>query len=152
MGEKWQRGARALVIGGFGMVVIGGVVNLIDVYISGIYKYLRPSGDLEQFLIPLAAIATIAAWWFMSQLMTDQFEQRLLLQRAYRWFGVEYLIMFAAAAALGWHSTAFAWTTVVAWIQGAGEGLTSIGFLLLARLVSTETAPLEEVAPNSPSV
>ncbi len=152
MGEKRQRGARALVIGGFGIVVISGVVNLIDVYSIGIYKYLRLSGDLVQFLIPLATIATIAAWWFMSQLMTDQFEQRLLLRRAYRWFGVEYLIMFAAAVALGWHSTAFAWTNVVAGIQGAGEGLTSIGFLLMARLLSVEAASSEEVVSSGPAV
>ncbi len=152
MGEKRQRGARALVIGGFGTVVLSGVVNLIDVYSSGIYKYLRFSGDLVQFLIPLATMATITAWWFMSQLTTDQLEQRLLLQRAYRWFGVEYLVMFATAGALGWHSTAFAWTNVVAWIQGAGEGLTAIGFLLMARSVGTEVAGLEGVVTSGPAL
>ena len=151
MDEKWQRGARVLVIGGFGVIVIGGVVNLIDIYSSGIYRYLQFSGDLVQFLIPLATIATFAAWWFMSQMMTDQSEQRLLLQRAYRWFAVEYLFMFAAAVALGWHATGFSWTASVAWIQGAGEALASIGFLLMARLLSTEVAPREEAAPSGSS-
>ena len=84
MGEKLQRDARVFVIGGFGMVVIGGVANLIDVYSGGIYKYLRLLADLVQLLILLATIATIAAWRFMSQMMTDQSEQRLPLQRAYR--------------------------------------------------------------------
>lgn len=151
MDEKWQRGARALIIGGFGMIVIGGMVNLIDVYSSGVYKYLRLSGDLVQFLIPLAAIATIAAWWFMSQMMTDQFEQRILLQRAYRWFAVEYFIMFAADVASGWHLTAFAWATVIDWMQGAGEGLASIGFLLMARLMNSKVVLLEAAVSSSSS-
>ena len=60
--------------------------------------------------------------------------------------------MFAAAVALGWRSTAFAWTTVISWMQGAGEGLTLIGFLLMARLLSSEVAPLEEAVSSSPSV
>ena len=149
--QKWQRGARVLVIGGFGVVVIGGIVNVINIYGSGMYKFFKFSGDLVQFLIPLATIATIAAWWFMGQMVVEQPEQQRLLRRAYWCFGVEYLIMFAASVALGWRSTALAWTDSVSWILGAGEGLTSVGFLLMARLLSAEVAPGEQMAVSGSS-
>jgi hypothetical protein len=75
MSDNKQRRAGFLIIVGFGVTVVGALIDLINVYGDGGYRFLQFSGLLQAFLSPLAAVAVTGAWWFLSKVPARETSQ-----------------------------------------------------------------------------
>ncbi len=139
MSDRCQKRARALVIAGLAVNVFAALVDLINVYGDGTYKYLRFSGMFEIFLGPLAALSAAGAWWFLTKLMAESSTQRLLLERAMYWFAVEVLLGVVASVNVGWHTSITTWSGSVIWLMGMGGTIEAIGIVSLARVFGAAT-------------
>jgi hypothetical protein len=75
MNDRYQARARTLVITGLAVNVLAALVDLVNVYGDGTYKYLWFSGMFEVFLSPLGALSAAGAWWFLTKISAESSTQ-----------------------------------------------------------------------------
>ena len=139
MSDHSQVRARTLVITGLAVNVLAALVDLVNMYGDGIYKYLRFSGTFGVFLSVLTALSAAGAWWFLTKITAANSEQRSLFEKAMYWFALESLLGVVAAVNVGWHQSITTWTGSIIWIMAIGGAIETIGLVLLARVYGTNT-------------
>jgi hypothetical protein len=138
--DRYQNRARALVIMGLAVNVIAALIDLINVYGDGTYKFLNFSGMLGIFLSPLTGLSTIGAWWFLTKMTAESSAQRSLLEKAMYWFAVEVLLGVVVTVNYGWHQLSTTWSDSIVWIMSFGGAIEAIGIVALARTFGTATS------------
>lgn len=139
MSDRYQARARALVITGLAVNVVAALVDLVNVYGDGLYRYLRFSGMLGIFLSPLGALSAAGAWWFLIKMSAESSTQRSLLEKAMYWFALEVLLGVVASVNVGWHQSITTWSGSIIWIMGIGGTIEAVGLVALARVFGTTT-------------
>jgi hypothetical protein len=137
MNDRYQARARTLVITGLAVNVLAALVDLVNIYGDGIYKYLQFSGTFRIFLSVLMALSAAGAWWFLTKMTVESSEQRSLLEKTMYWFALESLLGVVAAVNSGWHQPITTWSDSIIWIMGIGGAIETIGLVLLARVFGT---------------
>jgi hypothetical protein len=139
MNDRRQSQARALVIMGLSVNVLAALVDLVNIYGSGIYKLLRFSGCFSGFLSVFITLSVAGAWWFLAKMSVESSEQRSLLGKALYWFALESLLGVVDFVNDGWHQSITTWTGSIVWIMVIGGVIETIGLVLLARVFTTIT-------------
>ncbi len=137
MNDHYQARARTLVITGLAVNVLAALVDLVNIYGDGIYKYLRFSGTFGVFLSVLTALSAAGAWWFLTKIAVASSEQRSLLEKAMYWFALESLLGVVVAVNVGWHQSITTWSGSIIWIMVIGGAIETIGLVALARVFGT---------------
>ena len=137
MNDHYQARARTLVITGLAVNVLAALVDLVNIYGDGIYKYLRFSGTFGVFLSVLTALSAAGAWWFLTKIAVASSEQRSLLEKVMYWFALESLLGVVVAVNVGWHQSITTWSGSIIWIMVIGGAIETIGLVALARVFGT---------------
>jgi hypothetical protein len=114
--------------------------------------------DLQLFALPLASLAGLFAWWFLTKLEVNDGVQLSLLHKGYLALGAQALLgsitYFIIVSSL---TTTASWEDLVFWLYALGTVIVGIGFLFMTfsirapeTLDDTETAlPGEEPMTTS---
>ena len=137
MNDRYQARARTLVITGLAVNVLAALVDLVNIYGDGIYKYLRFSGTFGVFLSVLTALSAAGAWWFLTKIAVASSEQRSLLEKVMYWFALESLVGVVVAVNVGWHQSITTWSGSIIWIMVIGGAIETVGLVALARVFGT---------------
>ena len=137
MNDRYQARARTLVITGLAVNVLAALVDLVNIYGDGIYKYLRFSGTFGVFLSVLTALSAAGAWWFLTKIAVASSEQRSLLEKVMYWFALESLLGVVVAVNVGWHQSITTWSGSIIWIMVIGGAIETVGLVALARVFGT---------------
>jgi hypothetical protein len=116
--------ARAVIVLGYGIAALGALISFIQFAADGGLRY-SSNADVEAIGSLFAYLATVAAWWFLSQIVASTVVRRSLVRRAL--MGLMLEAIFAAIATLAFvvNARALAWPVV-------GDGLTGLGALVSA--------------------
>ena len=83
-----SQNARWFILGGFALFVVCAVLDVVNNYTSGSYRFMFASAQVNLYLIVLSSLAAITAWWYLSALDVVVDSQRLLIMKALFFFGV----------------------------------------------------------------
>ena len=61
-------GARRLILGGFALTVVSSILDVVNNYTSGSYRFTFASGQINLYLIVFGSLASFMAWWYLSAL------------------------------------------------------------------------------------
>jgi hypothetical protein len=126
---------RALVILGFSLNAVGGVASYLDSVTSGGYEFNSFRVIVDPLFPPLAAVATVVAWYLLTQLEARDESGLKILRRAYLFFAIEY-ILFAASFNFIFtpiHYFGAFWVTAALWLDFIGALVAALGLFLTSR-------------------
>ena len=135
-----------MVVAGFATTVIAALVDLVNIYASGTYRFLVFSGMVGIYLSPLIALSTTAAWWFLVQVSPESATQRGLLRRITWLFAADMALAAAASISYGWPQSPLSWTGSIVWLQALGEAVAALGLVEMTRA----RHDIDHVAPLTP--
>ncbi len=138
-----RRAARAWIITGFSLLVVGAVVD-VAILISN--DYLGEGNfraDTQLFLQPVGALAALFAWWVLSQLTVANPGDVTMFRRAFFALGVWMLVLAYSYVNVLWIEPRFTDFTADIWIDLVGSAAAVVGFLLMARVLGVEPGPDE---------
>jgi hypothetical protein len=138
--DRYQHRARALIITGLAVNVIAALVDLVNIFGDGVYKFLNFSGIFGIFLSPLVALSTTAAWWFLTKMTAENSTQQSLLEKTMYWFAVQVLLGVVVTVNIGLHQSITTWTGSIIWIMSFGGAIEATGLVALARTFKTTTS------------
>ncbi len=138
-------GARRLILGGFALIVASTVLDVVNNYTSGSYRFMFASGQIDLYLIVFGSLASFMAWWYLSALDVAGESQRLLVMRALLFFGVEMLV--EVIVNLNWtHFVSFlSLEGVLRWTLMIGQASAAVGFLWSSALMKNRSGDDELV-------
>jgi len=130
-----SQNARRLILGGFALIVVSAVLDVVNNYTSGSYRFMFASGQINLYLIVLSSLASFMAWWYLSALDVVGESQRLLVMRALFFFGMEMLI--EVIVNLNWtHFVAIlSFEGILRWTLMVGQASAVVGFLWSSALL-----------------
>jgi len=139
------RGTRRLILGGFALIVVSAVLDVVNNYTSGSYRFMFASGQFNLYLIVLSSLASFMAWWYLSALDVVGESQRLLVMRALLFFGVEMLL--EVIVNLNWTHfvSILSFEGILRWTLMAGQASAALGFLWSSALVKRRSVDDELV-------
>lgn len=127
--------ARRLILGGFALIVASAVLDVVNNYTSGSYRFIFAAGQINLYLIVFGSLASFMAWWYLSALDVVVESQRLLLMRALLFFGVEMLL--EVIINFDWtHFVSFlSFEGILRWTLMIGQASAAAGFLWSSALM-----------------
>jgi|SRR5665213_670374 len=140
--------AQAIVILGFVVSALASVISYVQTVTGPGYYFHSFREIVLPILNPLAMIAAVFAWWWLTTVEVNDEHQRTNLQRAYVAFAIQYglataLILFFITP---FRSVGGFWLTSVLWLEMVGALISALGLFLLSRTLSGRVTTVEPVS------
>jgi len=138
--------ARAVVVAGYVILGLAAIISFANQVHPELGENVR--ADLQLFATPLASLAGVLAWWFLTQLEASDGVQLPLLRKGYLALGVQALLgsvtYFIIVSSI---VTTTSWEDLVFWLYASGSVIVGIGFLFMTfRIRVPETVDDAETA------
>lgn len=122
--------ARAIVVAGYVFLGFAAIISFANQVNGELGSNMR--ADLQLFAVPLASLAGIMAWWFLTKLEANDGAQLSLLRKGYLALGVQALLgsitYFIIVTSF---VTTASWEYVDFWLYASGTVIVGLGFLFM---------------------
>jgi hypothetical protein len=134
---------RALVVLGFSLSALAGVVNYVFSVSTGGYRFDSFQTVVDPLLLPLTSIAAIVAWYWLTQVEPRDPSQLRVLRRAYQFFAIEYVLIAASFNFIFTpiHNFGSYWITFALWMDLLGALTAALGLFLTSRSLAIYGEP-----------
>jgi hypothetical protein len=138
MSTQRQVQAQTLVILGFVVSAVSGVISYFETVTTRGYEFSSLREIVIPMLNPLTMIAPVFAWWWLARIEAGDEGQRTILQRAFVAFAIQYVCTTALVLFLvtPFRSLGGFWLTCVFWFELVGALVSALGLFLLSRTFS----------------
>lgn len=138
MSASRQIRAEAVVVLGFALSAVAGVLAYIYDVTSISYQFNSFQDVLDPLIPPLTSIASVIAWLWLTQLDPRDEGQRRILRRAYLFFAIQYVLLSAGYNFIFTPIRSFGgfWITTYLWIFFVGAVVTAFGLFRVSRILS----------------
>lgn len=133
------RGARRLILGGFALIVVSVILDVVNNYTSGSYRFMFASGQINLYLIVLSSMSSFMAWCYLSALDVVGKSQQRLVTKALLYFGLG--MLFELIINFNWtHLVSLvSLEGVLRWTLMVGEASAAMGFLWSSARMKSRT-------------
>jgi hypothetical protein len=122
--------ARAIVVSGYVLLGLAAIISFANQVNGELGTNVR--ANLQLFALPLASLAGILAWWFLTKLEANDSVQLSLLRKGYLALGVQSLLgsitYFIIVSSI---VTSTSWEDLVFWFYALGTVTVGLGFLFM---------------------
>lgn len=124
--------ARVEILFGFCVTTLGALIGLIWWLSLGSVRY-SSNIDVQSFASAFAFLASLAAWWFLSQIIVESASRRSLVRRALIGLMLDELFLAIASLAfvIDYRGEGLTWSLVGNGLIGLGALLSGFGFYSL---------------------
>ncbi len=140
VGRTLREIARAIVVAGYLILALAAIISFANQVNGELGTTAR--ADLQLFAVPLASLAGLMAWWFLTKLEANDDAQLSLLRKGYLALGVQALLgsitYFIIVTSL---TTNTSWDDIVFWLYALGTVLVGVGFLFMTFCLGAPAAP-----------
>jgi hypothetical protein len=130
--------ARFVIFAGFTITALGSLISFVRWLADGDIRY-SSNEDVQYIAATFAVVASVAAWWFLSQIVMNEVTPRVLARRALVALMFEELCFAVASLALVAeygnlaHNFAAGWPLAGNTLVGLGALASAIGFYSMLR-------------------
>jgi len=128
VGRTLREIARATVVAGYAILAIATVVNFAN---TDGELGMNVRADLDLFAFPLASLAGLVAWWFLTKVEASDGVQISLLRKGYLALGIQALLGSVTYLILVVSLVTNSWGDFYFWLYAAGTVMVGAGFLLM---------------------
>ncbi|MGA7834766.1 MAG: hypothetical protein WCA31_06110 [Acidimicrobiales bacterium] len=142
--------ARVEIIVGYAVAAVGGLVGFINWASVGGLR-LSSNYDVQSIAALFAYVASVAAWFFLTQMRVDNAgSQRSLLRKALWGLALEQLCVAVSVLAVVVNARDFGWSDLGLTLLGAGALLSALGFYSMLLTYRNGFAGRVATDPTSP--
>ena len=140
MERTFREIARAVVVAGYVVMTLAAVISFANIASNGALGASVRS-DVQLFSIPFASVASVAAWWFLTQLAANNGVQRSLLRKGYFALGVQALLGSVTYLVIDFSFDITSWTDMVFWLYAVGGVVVGVGFIFMMMSLRAPATP-----------
>ncbi len=142
---------QAVVILGFVISALAGVISYFNTVSQRGYQFSGFKVIVIPLLNPLLMISVLIAWWWLTRVEASDESGAVILRRTLLAFAAQYFFTTVLLLMIitPFNSGDGFWLTTVTWFQLIGAAVSTIGLLLLSRLIIVRTPNIEPFVESS---
>jgi hypothetical protein len=125
-----------LIIVGYSLGALGSIVEFIWTVSQNYFPIASAKSDFLVAANPLALLASVWAWWFLTKILVALDDQPSLLNKALFGLGLQSLVLGASSILVVSSLSSFSELNFTIWAFGVGYLITALGFFLMTSSTS----------------